>query len=148
MKATIEELTLQLKIEVNNRKQSEEAKKNLDTQFAEFRKKYDSDMTAKDALMDEKTLSAEKAKRQLSKDLEYVKARLKDEVIESANRRKLAAEARDLQLRLDAEISKSDELANTLALYQVRAEQATEKLEAAEISVSKLKRMKFRSKSM
>ena len=30
LKATIEELTLQLKIEVNNRKQSEEAKKNLD----------------------------------------------------------------------------------------------------------------------
>ncbi len=99
----------------------------------------DSEMTTKDALMDKTTLSlqsAEQAKRQLSNDLENVKARLKDEVIakseESANRRKLAAEARDLQ-RLDAEIGKSYELADTLALYKIGAEQATEKLEAAEM---------------
>jgi myosin protein heavy chain len=45
----------------------------------------------------------------------------------------LAAEARDLHRRLDAEIGKSYELADTLALYKIRAEQATEKLEAAEM---------------
>jgi hypothetical protein len=53
LEATNDELILQLETEENNRKQSEEAKKNLDTQYAEFRKKYDSDMTVKDALMDE-----------------------------------------------------------------------------------------------
>ena len=70
-------------------------------------------------------------------DLDDLKALLERETItksdESANRRKLATENRDLQLRLEAESSKSNELADTLALYKVRVEQATEKLEAAEL---------------
>ncbi|KAL2914326.1 class II myosin [Polyrhizophydium stewartii] len=81
--------------------------------------------------------TAEKHKKQLQGEIDEIKQRLESEILaksdESASRRKLAAEVKDLQLRLDAETAKASELADAVALFRLKADQALEKLEAAEL---------------
>lgn len=81
--------------------------------------------------------STEKARKQLQSDLEDVKSRLESEMLskneENNFRRKLEQDSRTIQQRLDAETMKCAELNDALTLYKARADQAAEKLEAAEL---------------
>jgi myosin protein heavy chain len=90
--------------------------------------------------LDEKTTAlaqSEKIKRQFTTDLEDMRVKLEAESLaksdESANRKKLALDVRDLQLRLDSELAKSASFTDALDLFKARADNAAEKLEAAEL---------------
>lgn len=66
---------------------------------------------------------------------------------DSVSRGQLLQEFSDLQIRLDAETSKSADLASSLSLYKTRADEYFNKLEQAEITVLKAKRAEQFAKS-
>lgn len=66
---------------------------------------------------------------------------------DAASRGQLLQEFSDLQIRLDAETSKSADLASSLSLYKTRADEYFNKLEQAEITVLKAKRAEQFAKS-
>jgi myosin protein heavy chain len=66
---------------------------------------------------------------------------------EAANHSQLLQEFADLQIRLDAETSRSDDLVGSMSLYKARADEYFEKLEQAEIAVLKASRAEHFAKS-
>ncbi|KAI5294749.1 hypothetical protein KEM52_003293 [Ascosphaera acerosa] len=80
----------------------------------------------------------------LEVELRDVRSELKDMIERQAHdtdsRNQLLQEFSDLQIRLDAEESKSSDLASSLSLYKTRADEYFNKLEQAEIAVLKATR--------
>lgn len=66
---------------------------------------------------------------------------------EAANHSQLLQEFADMQIRLDAESSRSEDLASSMNLYKARADEYFGKLEQAEIAVLKASRAEQFSKS-
>ncbi|RMJ27364.1 heavy chain [Aspergillus sp. HF37] len=66
---------------------------------------------------------------------------------DAASRNQLLQEFSDLQIRLDAETSKSADLSSSLSLYKYRADEYFSKLEQAEITVLKASRAEQFAKS-
>lgn len=66
---------------------------------------------------------------------------------DAASRNQLLQEFSDLQIRLDAELSKSADLESSMSLYKSRADDYFNKLEQAEIAVLKASRAEHFSKS-
>ncbi|KAI9929976.1 hypothetical protein MW887_011786 [Aspergillus wentii] len=66
---------------------------------------------------------------------------------DSISRNQLLQEFADLQIRLDAELSKSADLASSLSLYKTRSDEYFSKLEQAEIAVLKASRAEQFAKS-
>ena len=77
-----------------------------------------------------------RAKKQMQSDLDQAKAALEREIVakgeESAARRKIAAEFRELELRFEARMGKTTELEEALLVYRSKSDQAADKLEQAE----------------
>ncbi|KAJ3051404.1 hypothetical protein HK097_007621 [Rhizophlyctis rosea] len=80
----------------------------------------------------------EKQKKVLQTDLEALKMKLEEETVakgeEAAARRKLGAELKEALLKLDAENAKARDLADALEMYRQKADQALNKLEAADLA--------------
>lgn len=80
----------------------------------------------------------EKQKKNLQAEVEDLKARLESEVVakgeEASGRRKLATELKECQVKLDAEIAKSSDLSDSVALFKSKADQSLNKLELVEVA--------------
>ena len=88
--------------------------------------------------------SVKRSKASLEVDLRDNKAELQELTLahehEASNRGQLLQDFADLQIRLDTETSKLDDVTSSLSLYKSRADEYFSKLEQAEIAVLKASR--------
>ncbi|KAL7754345.1 class II myosin [Sorochytrium milnesiophthora] len=91
---------------------------------------------------DIETLDKQRKLAQL--EVDDLKTRLESEMLakndESAQKRKLASENKELSLKLEAEVTKTAELNETVAMYRTRADGALSRLEGAELAKIKLEK--------
>ena len=95
--------------------------------------------------------SMKRAKATLEVELRDARSELQELSLstghDAANRSQLLQEVSDLQIRLDAESSKTVDVTSSLSLYKTRADEYFSKLEQAEIAVLKASRAEAFAKS-